>query len=110
MKRSLNSELIQRINEAFSLLQQEIPSSLVVTHLMRKFQVSRVQAYRYVKQARQEKEYLSVPETSEVFTVKLPPSLTQGVRDFASSKGVSISKVVSTALEDFLDKGDGNQH
>lgn len=76
---------------------------------METFGVSKVQAYRYVQQAKKNKEYIAIPETSVVFTVKLPPRLTQGIRNFASSKGLPISKVVSTALEDFLDKRDHGQ-
>jgi len=41
-----------------------------------------------------------------VFTVKQPPGLINRIKKFASSKGISISKVVRTALEEFLAKKD----
>ncbi len=109
MKRSLKSELAQRINHAFTLLKKEMPPSQIVEQLVEKFGVSKVQAYRYLQQAKKNKEYMAIPEASEVFTVKLPPSLSRGIRDFASSKGITISKAVSKALEDFLDTRDHGQ-
>jgi len=47
-----------------------------------------------------------VLEASVVFTVKQPPGLINRIKKFASSKGISISKVVRTALEEFLAKKD----
>ena len=109
MKRSHKPELAERINLAFTLLRKKIPDSQIVNQLMEKFGVSKIQAYRYVQQAKANKGPIAIPETSVVFTVKLPPSLIKRVRNFASFKGISISKVVRTALEDFLSKKDHGQ-
>jgi len=68
--------------------------------------ISKIQAYRYVQQAKANKGPIAIPENSVVFTVKLPPSLIERVRNFASFKGISISRVVRVALEDFLAKKD----
>lgn len=102
MKRSENSELAERINQAYSLLEQQEPHILIVSSLMDTYGVSQIQAYRYVHQAKSQKEKLAIPEGSVVFTVKLPPSLICRVKEFAVSQGTSISKVVSMALEEFL--------
>ena len=109
MTRSHKPELVERINLAFTLLRKKIPDSQIVNQLMEKFGVSKIQAYRYVQQAKANKGPIAIPETSVVFTVKLPPSLIERVRNFANFKGISISKVVSTALEDFLSKQDYGQ-
>ena len=109
MKRSHKPELAERINLAFTLLRKEMPDSQIMNQLMVKFGVSKIQAYRYVQQAKANKGPVAIPETSVVFTVKLPPSLIKRVRNFASIKRVSISKVVRTALEDFLAKKDHSQ-
>jgi predicted DNA binding CopG/RHH family protein len=109
MKRAYKPELIERINLAFTLLRKGMPDSQIVNQLMKKFGVSKIQAYRYVQQAKANKGLVAIPETSVVFTVKLPPSLIGRVRNFASFKGMSISKVVRTALEDFLLKKDHGQ-
>jgi len=104
MGRSQNSELAKRINQAFVLLKKETPLSQVTTRLMDKFGVSKIQAYRYIQQAKENKEKVAIPENSVVFTVKLPPSLIKRVRKLASSQGMSISKVVRAALEEFLSR------
>ena len=104
MERSQNSELARRINQAFVLLKKESSLSQITTRLMEKFGVSKIQAYRYVQKAKENKEKLTIPENSVVFTVKLPSSLIKGVRKFSSSKGMSIGKVVRIALEEFLAK------
>jgi len=106
MKRSENSELAQRINQAFALLEEEMPHTQIIDRLMIMFGVSKIQAYRYVQQAKENKSYIAVPEISVVFTVKLSPNLINRVRKFASFQGTSIGKVVKTALEDFLARKD----
>src|SRR4030042_2101235 len=109
MKRSQKSELAERINVAFTLLKKELPDYQIVNHLEELFGVSKIQAYRYIQQAKANKEHIAIPESSVVFTVKLPPGLIRRVRNFASFKGMYISKVVRTALEDFLAKKDHGQ-
>ncbi len=109
MERSQNIELAKRINEAFNLLSKKIPSTQIVDELAKMFGTSKVQAYRYLKQAKQNQQKIPVPESSVVFTVKLPPSLIKRVKTFAASNGMSISKVVRLALEDFLAKTDHGQ-
>jgi predicted transcriptional regulator len=43
-----------------------------------------------------------VPEPATVFTVKVPGSLAQRVREHARASGRPISAVVAQALEEFL--------
>lgn len=102
-------ELAKRINQAYALLKKEKPQSQVIEHLMKKYGVSQIQAYRYVQQAKELNEKKAIPEASVVFTVKIPPSLITRIRKFASSKEMSISAVVRAALEDFLAKKDHGQ-
>jgi len=106
MERSQNSELAKRINKAYVLLNTEKPQSVIITHLMEIYGVSQIQAYRYVQQAKANNGQIAIPEDSVVFTVKLPPSLIDRIKKFANFKGISISKVVRTALEEFLAKKD----
>jgi hypothetical protein len=73
---------------------------------MEMYGVSQIQAYRYVQQAKENNRKITVPETSVVFTVKQPPGLINRIKKFARSKGMSISKVVRTALEEFLARKD----
>jgi len=106
MERARNSELVKRINQAFTLLQKEKPQPQIVERLMQKYGVSQIQAYRYMQLAREINEKMAVPESSVVFTVKLPPTLIRRIKKLSGSKGLSISKVVHTALEEFLAKKD----
>src|SRR5215210_2893409 len=102
MERSQNSELAKRINQAFILLNKGMDHSQIVNSLAEMFGTSKIQAYRYLQQAKNNQQKIPVPESSVVFTVKLPPSLIKRIRTFAGSNGVTISKVVREALEDFL--------
>jgi len=63
--------------------------------------------YRYLQQAQRLKEPLTVSESKLAFTVKLPASLIQRVRLYASVKNLSISEVVSRALLALLPRGRG---
>lgn len=94
--------MARRINHAFTLLNKEIPQTQIAKRLSKKFGTSRVQAYRYLQQAKEIEKRIAVPETSAVFTVKLPPSLIRHIRKYASAMDISISKAVRMALEDFL--------
>ena len=109
MERAHNQELAKRVNLAFMLLCKKMPVAQIIIHLTDEFGVSKIQAYRYIQQAKENKEQVAIPEVSVVFTVKQPPSLVNKVREFADTKGVSISKVVKTALEEFLAKTEHGQ-
>ncbi len=102
MERSQNSELAKRINEAFLLLEKGMVQSQIVSTLAERFGTSKIQAYRYLQQAKNNQQKLPVPENSVVFTIKLPPGLIERVRTFADTKAMTMSKVVREALEDFL--------
>lgn len=104
MRRSQNMELAQRINHAYTLLKKDIPSSEIVNALIKQYGVSKIQAYRYIRSAKENQKHIPVPESSVVFTVKLAPSLIKRIKATASSMGLSISTVVKMALEEFLSK------
>jgi len=103
MKRSRNSELAERINQAYVLL-SEYKQPEVVKLLIKKYGVSPIQAYRYIRLARELNEKMTIPENSVVFTVKLPSSLINQVRELAGTQGHTISKLTRLALEEFLAK------
>src|SRR6476619_4291643 len=109
MARSQNSELSVRINQAFIFLNDGLPHSQIVNRLVDMFGTSKIQAYRYLQQAKSNQQKIPIPENSAVFTVKLPPSLIKSIKNTARSRGMSISKTVRTALEDFLATKDHGQ-
>jgi hypothetical protein len=104
MERAENSELARRINQAHVLLSKEKPTPEIVEHLVEKYGVSQIQAYRYIQQAKENNGKVTVPEPNVVFTVKVAPSLVGRIKKFARSQGMSISKVVRSALEEFLSR------
>jgi hypothetical protein len=69
--------------------------------------ISPRQAYRYLQQAVQLTQPVAVSESKLAFTVKLPRSLIQRVRLYASVKRISISEVVTRALLAFLPRRGG---
>ena len=93
-------EHAERVNAAAGLLASgmaPLEAARVVAH---RFSVSVRQGRRYVEGAASGP--VEVPETSVVFTVKLPASLAGRVREHAHEQGVTISAVVARALTEFL--------
>jgi predicted DNA-binding transcriptional regulator YafY len=105
MGRASDAQKADRLNRARVLLRQfdQLPDA--VERLARDCSISSRQAYRYIQQAKQLKEPVPVSEVKLAFTVKLPRSLIQRVRLYASVKGISISEVVTRALLALLPRG-----
>ena len=98
MRRASGTQKAERLNRARVLLRQfdQLPDA--VERLVRDCSISPRQAYRYLQQARRLKQPVAISEPKLAFTVKLPRSLIQRVRLYASVKRLSISNVVSRAL------------
>jgi len=86
------------------LLKKETSPKEVVSSLEAEFKLSARQAYRYLQQAQRTTKPLAVPEPKAVFTVKLPTSLIQRVRQIARRRRQPISDLVNQALEAWLTK------
>lgn len=97
MTKSSAAEQIRRVNLTVSLLKRKA-SSQVLARLVARYGLSRRQAYRYLRQARQAPGSLPVPEAKIVFTVKLPERLVVQVRQRARQQRGSISLWVEQAL------------
>jgi len=97
-------ERAERVNAAAALVQAGVPAVEAVRRLAGQFGVSVRQARRYVDQAASSGR-VAVPETSVVFTVKLPAELAERVRAHARESGSTISAVVARALTEFLSRG-----
>ena len=107
MGRASEAQKAERLNHARVLLRQIDQLPEAVERLARDCSISSRQAYRYLQQAQRLKEPVPVTEPKLAFTVKLPHSLIQRVRLYASAKKISISEVVSRALLAFLPRGGG---
>jgi predicted DNA-binding transcriptional regulator YafY len=107
MSRASDAQKAERLNHARDLLRrfEELPAA--VERLADDCSISPRQAYRYLQQAQRLKEPVAVAESKVAFTVKLPPSLMQRVRLYASVKQLSISEVVNRVLLALLPRGRG---
>jgi predicted DNA-binding transcriptional regulator YafY len=107
MARAGDAEKAERLNRARELLRrfERLPDA--VERLAHDCSISPRQAYRYLQQAQRLKEPVPVGESKLAFTVKLPRSLIQRVRLYASVRKLSISEVVSRALLALVPRGRG---
>lgn len=97
-------EFARRVNAAADLVGAGMPVAAVVRSLAGRYGVSARQARRYVEQAMAGR--VAVPEASVVFTVKLPGSLADRVREQAHADAATISSVVAQALDEYLSRRD----
>src|ERR1700693_5588316 len=107
MGRASDAEKAERLNRARGLLRQFKHLPDAVERLAHDCSISPRQAYRYLQQAQRLKEPVAVAESKVAFTVKLPRSLIQRVRLYASVRKLSISEVVSRALLALVPRGRG---
>src|SRR5689334_19205524 len=107
MPRASDIQKAERLNRARTLLRQVEQLSVAAERLARDCSISTRQAYRYLEQAQRLKAPVPPGESKLAFTVKLPRSLIQRVREYASKKRLSISDVVSRALLGRLPQGRG---
>ena len=107
MARSTQAQKAERVRAAQELLARGTSMAEAAVALSRDFGLSRRQAYRYLEQAQQLKGPVPPGEAKLAFTVKLPHSLIQRVRAYATRKRLSISEVVSRALLALLPRGRG---
>ena len=103
-RRAGGEEYAARVNAAAELLAAGVGMVDVVRQLAGRFGLSQRQARRYVDRAATGGP-VGVPQTTTVFTVKLPVQLVARVRAHASGSGRTISSVVAQALEEFLSRG-----
>ena len=97
-------EYAERVNAAADLAEAGVPAAEAARMLAGRFGCSVRQARRYADQAARTGRAV-VPRVTVVFTVKLPAGLAARVRAHARQAGLTISAVVTQALEEFLARG-----
>jgi hypothetical protein len=98
-------EYARRVNAAVELVGTGMPASAAARTMAGRYGVSVRQARRYVEQAMAAGR-VEVPEANVVFTVKLPGSLADQVREHARQRDTTLSSVVARALSEFLRRDD----
>jgi len=94
-------EYAVRVNAAAELLASGASVAECARVLAGRFGISVRQAHRYAEQAAASGPR-AVPESTMVFTVKLPAPLVARVRERARESGTTISALVTQALSEFL--------
>jgi Ribbon-helix-helix protein, copG family len=102
MPRASDAEKAARLNHARTLLQQFDHLPDAVDKMVHDCSVSHRQAYRYLQQAERLKQDVPVADSKIAFTVKLSEKLVERLRSCANARGLSLSEIVSRALEAFL--------
>jgi hypothetical protein len=102
MARASDAEKAERLNHARTLLQRFDHLPDAVDKMVRDCSISHRQAYRYLQQAVRLRQDVPVTDTKIAFTVKLSEGLVERVRSYANTRSLSLSDIVSRALEAFL--------
>jgi len=102
-RRARGDEYAARVNAAAELVAAGVSVADAARELAGRFGLSQRQARRYVERAAAGGP-VQVPQSSTVFTVRLPMQLVARVRAHAAGSGRTISSVVAHALEDFLSR------
>jgi predicted DNA-binding transcriptional regulator YafY len=107
MVKSSNKERAQRINAAHTLIKKHDTIAQAVNAMVAQYGISKRQAYRYIHEAQKIGTHIPIPESKIAFTVKLTPNLIQELRQYSIQSGISLSQIVTLALETFLRRGRG---
>ena len=110
MSRSTTAQRTERINMALALLKKKASTGEAVSSLSKRCQLSKRQAYRYLRCAQAVDSPLPIPETKSVFTVKLSKGLIEAVRGKAHQIDISISELVAGALREYLQRRESGRH
>ena len=84
---------------------EQLPEA--VAHLAGACSLSRRQAYRYLQQAQQLTRPVPVEDAKVSFTIKLSRSLVARLRTYATATGLTLSQIVSRAVQAVLHRGGG---
>lgn len=103
-RRAYADEFARRLNRAAELL-CERPPSAARRVLQAEYGLSERQARRYIRAAERSPQGVAVPERSVVFTVRLPPSVIDTVRQAAVESGRSLSATAADALRVGIERG-----
>jgi hypothetical protein len=102
MSRSTKADKARLLNAAYGLRKRNLELPAAAQSLSREFDLSRRQAYRYLAQATKLDHPVPVEEAAIPITLKLPPRTVRVLRSYAARSGLTLSEIVTRALEAFL--------
>ena len=101
LRRAYADEYAVRVNRAAVLVHDRSLAD-AVRALQAEFGLSERQARRYVNAGLERPDGVPVPERTAVFTVRLTPSLIDGLRSRAGVTGQTLSAVTAEAVRAYL--------
>jgi hypothetical protein len=101
LRRAYADEYAERVNRAAVLVRKVSPAD-AVRALRAEFGLSERQSRRYVNAGLERPNGVPVPERTAVFTVRLAPSLIDGLRSRAGVTGQTLSAVTGEAVQAYL--------
>jgi len=107
MPRASDAQKAERLNQARTLLRAHAPLPEAAERLARDWSVTKRQAYRYLQRAQQLKQPVPVQDAKVSFTVKLSRRLVARLRAYAASTSLTLSEIVSRAVQAVLHGGGG---
>lgn len=107
MSRATAAEKAERLNHARRVLSRVEDLPAAVARMVEDCGLSPRQAYRYLQHARRLKAPVAVSEAKVAFTVKLSRTLVHRLRKYAASSGLTLSEIVSRAVEVLVNRGRG---
>ena len=107
MARASDAQKAERLNQARTLLRAHGQLPEVAERLARDWSVTKRQAYRYLRHAQLLKQPVPVEDAKISFTVKLSRRLVERLRTYAASTGLTLSEIVSRAVQSLLQRGGG---
>ncbi len=103
MSRSTKADKARQLNAAHRLLERNVALPEAAQNLSGRFGLSRRQAYRYLEEAARLERPVEVTEATVPITLKLPPTTIRRLRAYARSSDLTISVIVTRALDAFWD-------
>lgn len=105
MGRATAAEKAERLNHARRVLSrlEDLPDA--VEQMVEDCDLSPRQAYRYLRHARRLTAPVPVTEAKVAFTVKLSRTVVDRLRAYATSRGLTLSEIVSRAVEALVKRG-----
>jgi predicted DNA-binding transcriptional regulator YafY len=102
MSRATDAEKAERLNAAHRLVARGLSVPDAVQTLIREFDLSRRQAYRYVQEAQAIGHPVPRVEPSIPVTFKIPANVIRDLRAYAASSGLTLGEIVARAITAFL--------
>jgi len=90
------------MNAAYRLLARQVSLAEAAAELSREHGMSLRHAYRYLEEAARLKQPLEIAEPTEPITFKIPGNTVRALRSYAASHDLTLSEVVTRAIEAFL--------